>query len=187
MSVIMRKTYKNYRDNSKNTKDISDKNKKKNKDIVEPIEYIDSIVASSYVNAINTSATKLIRELDPTLKLTIESFGLNDITPYLVNSVSDITREGISIIKKVDPNDEESYTLTLYKRTNYNIYYIYSSYDIQKIYKIYCVKCKRTVPRMIKQKSKFEKFQSELEEAVSALTPNAERSGVLISSGKNNN
>lgn len=178
MSVIMKKTYKNLGDNS---------NKKRKKDILEPIEYIDSIVASSYINAINVSATKLIRELDPKSKITIESFGLNNITPYLVKSVSDISRDGISIIKKVDPNDEESYTLTLYKRTDYNMYYIYPSYTIQKIYKLYCVKCKRTVPRMVKQQSRFEKFQSELEEAVSTLTSNAERTGVLISSGKNNN
>lgn len=163
MSVIMKKTY----DGSAGLGES-----------VEPIEYVDSIIESSFVNAINIAAVKHIGKMQD-IKMNTEAYGISNITPYIKKSVKDITKPGVWIVQEAS----DSYALTLYRRSDYTYFY-YPTYDINKICKIYSVKCKRTVPRLIKQPTAFEVFESELEIAVSKMTRNAERTGVLESIGK---
>jgi hypothetical protein len=147
---------------------------------VEPIEYVDSIVESSFVNAINIAAVKHIGKMQD-IKMNTEAYGISSIAPYIKKSVKDITKPGVWIIQDTSTND--GYALTLYQRVDYTYFY-YPTYNIDRICKFYSVKCKRTVPRLIKQATAFEVFESELEVAVSKMTNNAERAGVLESIGK---
>jgi len=112
------------------------------------------------------------------IKMNVEAYGISSIAPYVVKSVKDITKPGVWIIQEAG-----DYALTLYRRIDYTYFY-YPTYNIDRICKFYSVKCKRTVPRLIKQATAFEVFESELEVAVSKMTSNAERAGVLTSIGK---
>jgi hypothetical protein len=92
-------------------------------------------------------------------------YGPSNLSSLLVSSKKQISSKdpGYWILKKETNN---SYKVTLYEHVKYPGY-VMDSYEIIKICEIYYVKCGRTVPRIVKKPSKFEKFETELENAVS--------------------
>jgi len=155
---------------------------------LEPIEYVDSIVESSYINALNTALMKRVRELS----FEDELFGTSDINPLLIKETYLNTKdEGFWAIDTSvrDPQKKVlTHSLTLYQRikipgTIWGSYW--SSYETRKICEFYNVKCKRTVPRIITKPTRFQHFQTELATAVKTFKNNAERDGILVSNGIN--
>jgi hypothetical protein len=141
------------------------------KELVTPTEYVDSIVASSYINAINCKVMRTIR------KLNFEDavYGTSDVNPLLVNAEADLdSREpGFWI---VNTSKDTKYSLTLYQRIKHAGYIsLFDSYENKKLCEFYYIKCKRSVPRITVKPTRFEKFETELKAAVSGFKVNAER------------
>lgn len=132
-----------------------------------PIEYVDSICESSYIESINSLTMKKIRELNSEAMI----YGSSDVTPHLVKSKSDIDSKpfGLWILKSKD-----SYKLELYEK-KISLGLIYNSYVVDKICEYYYIKCKRVVPRIVVETNKFEQFETELEKAVRRFKYPAER------------
>lgn len=138
-----------------------------------PIEYIDSIIISSYIEAIKCIAMKSIRA-----DRGEEAYGSSDITQYLVESENAISSKesGYWIIEtniEGDDNTNASYNLVVYKHT-VTPGMIFTSYDTSKLCEVYYVKCKRIVPKIIVKPSAFEMFGIELESVVSQFKNRAE-------------
>lgn len=147
---------------------------------VEPIEYIDSIVESSYINAINTSVMREVRELN----FEDEVYGSSDVRPLLIDSEKELAsqEDGFWVIDTSvrDPRQNIlKHSLTLYQKIKYPGR-IWNSYETRKICEFYNVKCKRTVPRIVKKPTRFQQFEFELADAVKGFKSNAERTIVLV-------
>lgn len=142
----------------------------------EPIEYIDSLAESSFINAINTAVMKRVRELS----FEANVYGTSDVRPILISSESELTSKdaGLWVLDTSirDPeNNIFKHSLTIYQRIKYPGK-IWNSFENRKIVEYYNVKCKRTVPQFPKEKTNFQKFEEELETKVKSFKINAERS-----------
>jgi hypothetical protein len=148
---------------------------------LEPVEYVDSIVESSFINSLSAIVMRKVRELN----MEADIFGSSDVRSILVESESDLNsqEEGFYVIDTSvrDSNKVLTHSLTLYQRIKYPGRLFWDSYENRKLFEFYNVKCKRTVPRIVKKPTRFQQFETELEEAVKGFKGNAERSGVLVS------
>lgn len=144
------------------------------KEECEPIVFVDSIITSSYIEAVNKAVTKVIRKLSFSELV----FGSSDVSPYLVKSETEIDSKGPGFwIIKNETGD--SYSLTIYEHKVYPGKVLWNSHEIRKVCEFYYVKCDRVVPRIFKKPTKFEKFTDELEKAVTVFKNRAER-GVIV-------
>lgn len=169
MSVIMKREF---------VKTGSDKD---HVETIEPIEYIDSIAESSYINAINTAIMREIRKLS----FEAEVFGKSDVSHVMIKSEDELSSkdEGFWILdtsKREPDKNMLTHSLTLYQKIKYSGIF-WDSYETHKIAEFYNVECKRVVPRIIIKPTRFEKFETELESRVKEFRENAERNGVCIS------
>jgi hypothetical protein len=132
-------------------------------ELIKPVVYVDSLTQSSYIYEINNIMMQTIRELNKP-DSSESKYGSSNLSSLLVSSKKQISFKdpGYWILKN-ETND--SYKVTLYEHVKYPGY-VMDSYEITEICEIYYVKCGRTVPRIVKKQTKFEKFESELENAV---------------------
>lgn len=151
---------------------------------LEPVVYVDSLIESSYIDAIKTIIMRKVRELN----FDDEIYGSSDITPNIVTSEADLNTKDIGfwiLDTTVRDSDKRvtTHSFTLYQRIRHGSWWY--SYENIKLFEFYNVKCKRSVPRIAKKPTRFQQFTDELESAVSEFKSNAERDGVLISGPRN--
>ena len=147
---------------------------------MEPVEYVDSLIESSYINAIKTIIMRKVRELN----FDDEIYGSSDITPFIATSEADLNTKDIGfwiLDTTIKDSDKRvvTHSSTLYQRIRHGSWWY--SYENIKLFEFYGVKCKRSVPRIVKKPTRFQQFEDELESAVKGFRSNAERDGVLIS------
>jgi hypothetical protein len=147
---------------------------------LEPIEYVDSIVESAYINAINTTVMKKVRELS----FEADIFGSSDVQSIMVETETDLNskEDGYYVIDTSIRDADKNiltHSLTLYQRIEHRGTFFWSSYENRKLFEFYNTKCKRTVPHITKKPTHFQKFETELEEAVKGFKGNAERAGTV--------
>ena len=159
MSVIIKRTFP-----SKYTETDFSQEHVHDQVVVEPVVYVDSITQSSYIYEINNCVMQMIRKLDNP-DSSESRYGKSDVSSLLVSSKKQISSKdpGYWILKK---ENTDSYKVTLYEHIKHPGY-LMDSYEVVRLCELYYVKCGRTVPRLVKKPTKFEKFETELEEAVS--------------------
>lgn len=150
MSVIIKRTFPN-------------EHAKTDSEQVEPIVYVDSITQSSYIYEINNYVMRTIRELCSP-DSSEPKYGKSDVSSLLVSSENQIRSKepGFWIMKK---ENTDMYKVILYEHVKHQGY-LMNSYEVVKICEFYYVKCGRVVPRIVNTPTKFQKFESELEDAV---------------------
>lgn len=141
----------------------------------DPIEYVDSIATSSYINAVDKAITQTIRELTSNLESELNTtiYGSSDIRAYIVESELELASKGAGLwIIKSESNN--SYRLTLYENV-VNVGYLYNSCETKKLAEFYYALCRRTVPRIFKTPTTYQKFENELESVVILFKNRAEK------------